>query len=533
MKRYIFFAFLAAILYSISIPISKLLLDGISPTFLASFLYLGAGIGIFVLKQLNKKQANKENSLKKNDLIYVILMVVLDILAPILLMFGLKASTSENTSLLNNFEIVATTMIAYFVFKEPIKKNLLFGIILIFIASIFLSVEKLDFSTLNFSYGSLLVILATVCWGIENNCTRKLSFSSPYQIVIIKGLFSGIGSFIIALILNDTFPKLTYILIAMVLGFIAYGLSIFFYVKAQRGLGASKTSAFYAFAPFIGTILSCLIFMTIPNYHFFIAFIIMIIGAYFVSYNDYRINLKKYKNFIFDLYGTIVDIKTDESIDLLWEKLALDYRKIGVHYTPQEIHETYLKLCDKHVKKLIKEGNTMPEIELKNVFIELSSLKGVIITDEQIKQISINFRVNSTMKIGIYDSVINLLQTLKKLNKKIYLLSNAQSLFTNYELEKLDLNKYFDGIVLSSDEGIKKPSPEFFDRLFKKYELNKEDSIMIGNDRTSDILGAHEYGIDSIYINSNISPENDLHNLSFAIKNINDGKIEKIINYLK
>lgn len=125
---------------------------------------------------------------------------------------------------------------------------------MITISSAILSFE--GSGSLQFSVGSVLVLLAASCWGLENNCTRKISEKSTYQIVTIKGLCCGMGSFVIAAMLGEPFPKITYAALAMVLGFAAYGLSIFMYIRAQRDLGAAKTSAYYSVAPFIGTFLA-------------------------------------------------------------------------------------------------------------------------------------------------------------------------------------------------------------------------------------------------------------------------------------
>lgn len=282
-KKYIFFAILAAALYAINSPMSKLLLKNIQPTMMAALLYLGAGIGMFIVGFIRKKLAQEkpELHLTKKEMPYIIGMIVLDILAPIFLMLGLSMTTAENTSLLNNFEIVATSLIALFIFKETISKRLWIGIGLITIASIILSVE--DLSSFSFSFGSLFVLLACICWGFENNCTRMLSQKDPLEVVILKGFGSGIGSLIIAIILGETINNILYICLALLLGFIAYGLSIFFYVYAQRKLGAAKTSAYYAIAPFVGVLFSFVIFRTPLTISFIIAFSIMIIATYFVS----------------------------------------------------------------------------------------------------------------------------------------------------------------------------------------------------------------------------------------------------------
>lgn len=208
-------------------------------------------------------------------------MIVLDILAPIFLMIGLTITTAENVSLLNNFEIVATSLIALLIFKESISKRLWLAIGLITISSIILSFENIK--SLSFSFGSIFVLPASISWGLENNCTRMLSVKDPLQVVIIKGFGSGLGSLIISLIIKETSTNVPYIIASLLLGFVAYGLSIYFYVYAQRELGAAKTSAYYAIAPFIGVALSFIIFHQIPTITFIIALLIMIIGTYFAS----------------------------------------------------------------------------------------------------------------------------------------------------------------------------------------------------------------------------------------------------------
>ena len=274
----IFFAILAAALYAINMPCSKLLLENVNPTMMAAFLYLGAGIGIGILFLFIRKKETTYEKIEKKDIKYVIGMIVLDIAAPILLMFGLKASDSSSASLLNNFEIVATSLIALFIFKERISKKMWIAIALVTLSSFFLSIE--DITIFKFSLGSILVLLATLCWGLENNCTRNLSSKNTYEIVFLKGIFSGLGSLIIAFCIGEKIPsKVLYILLAMLLGFVAYGLSIFFYIKAQKELGASKTSAYYSVAPFIGTFLSFIILHEKINYSYFIGLVIMIIGA--------------------------------------------------------------------------------------------------------------------------------------------------------------------------------------------------------------------------------------------------------------
>ena len=201
-------------------------------------------------------------------------------------MLGLHYGTSSNASLLGNFEIVATTVIALFVFKEAVSKRLWGAIALITLSSILLSFEGAD--SLHFSYGSLFVLLATTCWGFENNCTRKISSKNTYEIVVLKGIFSGLGSMLIAFATGEHLPEIKYIGLALLLGFVAYGLSIFLYIRAQNVLGAAQTSAYYAVAPFVGASLSFLFLREPLTGIYLVALAVMIAGTALVVADTLR-----------------------------------------------------------------------------------------------------------------------------------------------------------------------------------------------------------------------------------------------------
>ena len=288
MKRLPFvYAILAAVCYGISAPVAKILLTNMTPTFMASMLYLGAGLGMVAVNLFQKKRtAEREARITKKELPYTVAMVILDIAAPILLMLGLTMTTSATASLLNNFEIVATAIIALFAFKEAVGKRMWLAIAFITVSSIILSVE--DFSNLTFSLGAVFVLLACVFWGVENNCTSRLSLKNPLQIVIIKGIGSGSGAFLIAIFTGVGTTNILYIAIALLLGFIAYGMSIYFYILAQRNLGAARTSAYYAFAPFVGVGLSFVVFKEMPTPSFLVALVVMITGAYLAAFERHE-----------------------------------------------------------------------------------------------------------------------------------------------------------------------------------------------------------------------------------------------------
>ena len=282
----IFLAILAAALYALNSPFSKILLDFMPSTLMAGFLYIGAGLGmgvIALIRRFNKTEQTEEK-ITKADFPYTLAMILLDIAAPIFLLLGLSYTSAANASLLNNFEIVATAMIALMIFKEKISPRLWFGIVFVTSSCILLSIE--DISSFKFSVGSLFILLACVCWGIENNCTRKLSSKDPLQIVLLKGIFSGLGSVIIGLFIGERVTVIWSVFAVLGVGFVAYGLSIFFYVYAQRILGAARTSAYYAVAPFIGTLLSLVIFREIPYYTYFIALGLMLVGAWLCSSDE-------------------------------------------------------------------------------------------------------------------------------------------------------------------------------------------------------------------------------------------------------
>lgn len=232
-----------------------------------------------------------------------------------------------------------------------------------------------------------------------------------------------------------------------------------------------------------------------------------------------------YKNYIFDLYGTLVDIYTDEEKQEVWEKLSLFYGYYGALYSPQELKSTYKQLVD--CKESVGDSHeAYPEIQIEKVFRELFTVKGVQPDDTLTLHAGQFFRVLTTEYLRLYDGVKEMLEKLQRQGKKIYLLSNAQRIFTEYELRMLDIAKYFDGMLISSDYGVKKPDLRFFKVLLEKYHLNPKECIMIGNDERSDIAGAAKAGTDSFYIHSNISPEfSKKINATYVQLEMNLGKV--------
>ncbi|MBQ7155313.1 MAG: DMT family transporter [Synergistaceae bacterium] len=274
----VIYALSAAVYYAAGLPFSKLLLDKIEPVFMAGFMYIGAGLGVGIIYMFHFRDEDSTRHLGRQDMIYVVGMVVLDIIAPILLMAGVNLGTSSNASLLGNFEIVFTALFSLLAFGEPVSRRLWTAIALITLSGIILSFDGAE--GLKFSRGALLVLGAALCWGLENNCTRSIAGKSTYQIVTVKGLCSGAGALITALIAGEEVPDAKYILPALVLGFIAYGLSIFTYIRAQNVLGAARTGAYYAAAPFIGSLLSFVVLGEDLSLRYIAALLLMIPGAF-------------------------------------------------------------------------------------------------------------------------------------------------------------------------------------------------------------------------------------------------------------
>ncbi|AWK50223.1 HAD family hydrolase [Clostridium beijerinckii] len=231
-----------------------------------------------------------------------------------------------------------------------------------------------------------------------------------------------------------------------------------------------------------------------------------------------------YTNYIFDFYGTLVDISTNKNIKSLWEKLALFYSFNGACYTYKDLKSSYRKKFKE--TQLSITTTDYPDFPIDNIFQSLFEDKNVHVSSDNVKAATQMFRILSIKYLKLYDGVLELLDSLKEKNKKIYLLSNAQRTFTLYEMRILGIEKYFDGIYFSSDHYMCKPDKAFYNKLIKNFNLDIKDSIMIGNDFIADIDGAHSVGLDSLYINSNLSPE-----ITSKLKsdyNIMDGDVHKI-----
>lgn len=277
-------AFGSAILFAICVPFAKKLGNYLPSVMMGGLLYLGAGFGLLITFGL--KKGKSDLSLTKKEIPYVIAMVILDILAIISLMLGISVTTGANAALLGNFELVATSLVAFLFFKENISSKLLIAVVLITLASIILTFEGVG--SFVFNLGSILVLLSCICWGLENNCTRKLSVKDTRQITIIKGCFSGLGGLIISFLIGETLPEIKWAVLVLLLGFVSYGVSVSLYIYAQRFLGAAKTGAFFSVAPFLGVIFSLIFLGEKPLFQFYIAFLIMLVATILIVRDNHN-----------------------------------------------------------------------------------------------------------------------------------------------------------------------------------------------------------------------------------------------------
>ena len=219
-------------------------------------------------------------------------------------------------------------------------------------------------------------------------------------------------------------------------------------------------------------------------------------------------NNNVYKNYIFDFYGTLVDILTDEKDPMLWDKLAQLYQAYGANYKGETLKKAYAKHVNQARKDLVVlKGVAYPEIDLAHIFNQLyvdARLQSSNSNhpDDWGKLIAMVFRVLSRKYLMAYPHTKEVLAFLKEQGCRIYLLSNAQAAFTNAEIDLMALRAYFDGIYLSSDAGICKPQPEFLKQVLVDYGLNPSETVMVGNDLTTDIAVAEAVGIDGILLNT-------------------------------
>jgi putative hydrolase of the HAD superfamily len=214
----------------------------------------------------------------------------------------------------------------------------------------------------------------------------------------------------------------------------------------------------------------------------------------------------KYTDLIFDLYGTLVDIHTEED-ELVWEKTALYFGFYGAHYTAQTLKTAFQKAMADREAKAGQSYECFPDIPFEQVMAQLFRAKGVT---ENADALGINaaqlFRISSIEYVKLYPHALDALQKLRQAGYRLWLLSNAQRVFTAFELRHLGLGEQLDGIYISSDYGCRKPDVRFFRALLQERKLDPDKCLMIGNDLHTDIAGAQNAGLATLYMHTNLTP---------------------------
>lgn len=236
---------------------------------------------------------------------------------------------------------------------------------------------------------------------------------------------------------------------------------------------------------------------------------------------------------IFDFYGTLADILTDETKPEVWDKMSQFYAYYGACYKPSEMRERYEQITNEMTegKRGVRKDahESFPEIQIEKVFAELFKEKGVNADEELVIHAAQFFRVLTTKYLRLYDGTKEMLNAVRDSGKKVYLLSNAQRVYTEYEMNALDIAGYFDGIFISSDYEFKKPDIRFFQKLLDTYNITPDSAIMIGNDGICDIGGARKAGLSTLYIHSNISPNEEIPEADYALNDMDMKQVTKIL----
>jgi drug/metabolite transporter (DMT)-like permease len=283
-----FLALLSAFFFSLNIPVTKSLLSFISPYWLASLLYFGAGFGTLIYQRLIPSMASTRVNIN-HHLFWFASMIILDIAAPIAFFIGVKETDGNMVGLLSNGELFFTLLIALFIFKEKLGR--LSWIALGFIV-LGVGLSNGQF-TIAFQIGQLWILLAMLLWGIENNVSKKLSLGNPLNVVIIKGLGTGVGTLLVSVLLQEIFPSWWMVIIALIAGFVIYGGSLIFYVFAQRSLGAAKVQMIQSFSPLMGGIFAWLIFQEPITIAKVVGYLFVVMALILIGFDLFKDNPTK------------------------------------------------------------------------------------------------------------------------------------------------------------------------------------------------------------------------------------------------
>ena len=283
-----FLALLSAFFFSLNIPVSKALLSLVSPYWLASLLYFGAGIGTWVYQRVAQPTSPRVVNIN-HQFVWFAFMILLDIVAPILFFIGVKETDGNMVGLLSNGELFFTLLIALFIFKEKLGRFSWMALGFIVLGVVLSSGQF----TIAFQTGQLWILLAMLLWGIENNVSKKLSLGNPLNVVIIKGLGTGVGTLLVSVLLQEIFPSWWMVIITLIAGFVIYGWSLIFYVFAQRSLGAAKVQMIQSFSPLMGGIFAWVIFRESITFATVMGYLFVVMALILIGFDLFKDNPAK------------------------------------------------------------------------------------------------------------------------------------------------------------------------------------------------------------------------------------------------
>lgn len=270
----------SAVLFGLSAPMAKFLLNTSDPWMLAGILYCGAGVGLLVVHVVIRGTSTLvEARLTRHELPWLAAaMLSGGVIGPVLLLLGLVRVSASAASLLLTLEGVLTALLAWFVFKENFDRRIAVGMFSIVAGAVVLNWQP-DI-TVNELVGPAAIVGACVAWALDNNLTRKVSLSDPVQIAMIKGLVAGPVSLSIGYVLGSRMPPLATVGLGALTGFLGYGVSLVLFVVALRHLGTARTGAYFSIAPFIGAVVSVPLFGESVTLRLLFAGALMAVGVW-------------------------------------------------------------------------------------------------------------------------------------------------------------------------------------------------------------------------------------------------------------
>jgi drug/metabolite transporter (DMT)-like permease len=272
-------ALIAALLFGASTPVAKLLVGDLPPILLAGLLYLGSGLGLWLIRLVRDRGFARPRLPAREWAWFLGAVAAGGLLGPVLLMYGLTRTSAASASLLLNLEAVFTALLAWIVFRENSGRRVMLGMTLIVSGGAILAWSPSAMSP-GGCRGAVAVAAAALCWGLDNNFTRKVVAADATFIAATKGLIAGLTNCTLAIALGASMPPLVLIGDAMTLGLMGYGLSLVLFVMALRGLGSARTSAYFSTAPFLGAAVAVLVLHEPASPVFWLSALLMAAGVW-------------------------------------------------------------------------------------------------------------------------------------------------------------------------------------------------------------------------------------------------------------